>query len=132
MNQCPLKISLIGISQTIPTELNNNKIAMFEILVNDFAIQACNFIVKIVYPYLKPRFKYTKETIQLQESLIFIDGIIEIIDNDLYVYAKEINNVSIPTKNTLNNKKQEIPISLKSTRSKLLSAHQNIKSNSDI
>ncbi|CAG8480903.1 17866_t:CDS:2 [Cetraspora pellucida] len=63
LNKCPLKVSLISIPQEIPAELNDNKNSVFGILVNDYAIQKHNFIVKIVYSHLTPRFKCTKETI---------------------------------------------------------------------
>ncbi|CAG8700752.1 14392_t:CDS:1, partial [Cetraspora pellucida] len=79
------------------------------------------------YLYLKPRFKQVKESIQANESLFFIVGTMKVIDNDFYVYAKDINNIHIPAKNIINDKNQTPSTSIKSTRSKLLFAHQNIK-----
>ncbi|CAG8440472.1 17890_t:CDS:2 [Cetraspora pellucida] len=127
LNKCLLKVSLIDIPQEILTELNNNENFVFRILVNNYAIQKYNFIVKIVYFYLTPRFKCTKETIQPQESLIFIVSLMEIIDNDFYIYAKEINNMSNITKNIIKDRNQMLSTLPKSTQSKLLFTHQNIK-----
>ncbi|CAG8487157.1 13859_t:CDS:2 [Dentiscutata erythropus] len=49
-NRCPLKTSLVSVAQDIPKEVDE-KYAIFKILVNDYATQHYNFIVKIAFPY---------------------------------------------------------------------------------
>ncbi|CAG8632952.1 7153_t:CDS:2 [Cetraspora pellucida] len=124
LNKCTLKVSLISISQEIPAELNNDENSVFGILVNDYAIREHNFIVKIVYSHLTPRFKHTKITIQLQESLIFIVGLMEIIDNDFYIYAKEINNMSNLLSAHQNIKDTEVTSNIQSTSNNFIDEHE--------
>ncbi|CAG8680038.1 9655_t:CDS:2 [Cetraspora pellucida] len=133
LNRCPLKVSLVGISQGTPNEINNDVNAIFEMVINDYAVLDYKFIVKIIYPYHKRRFDYIKNSIKPLESIIFVVGIMEIIEGNFYVYANEINNIDIARINVSDNKSQTA--SIKSARSKLLFTYQNIKnveSSSDI
>ncbi|CAG8716761.1 14825_t:CDS:2, partial [Cetraspora pellucida] len=127
-NRCPLKTSLIGIVQDIPKEVDDEN-AIFKVLVNDYAAQHYNFIMRIAFPYNNNRFKYLMNSIHPNESVPFIVGQVEIIDNDLYVYAADIflvdvNYVAKKKFSGLNNSQMTSEI-YKSIRSKLLSAHQN-------
>ncbi|CAG8755485.1 25904_t:CDS:2, partial [Racocetra persica] len=110
-NKCPLKISLIG----IPQELSKHK-----------------FIVKVVFPHSNSRLGHLKSTVRPHDSLIFVVGQLEVIDNDFYIYAKDINFVDI------NHFKQKILDDGNSsnssevvnlTRSKLLFTHRNVNEN---
>ncbi|CAG8447216.1 16499_t:CDS:2 [Cetraspora pellucida] len=87
LNKCPLKVSLISIPQEIPAELNDDENSVFGILVNDYAIREHNFIVKIFNGNF---------------------------DNDFYMYAKEINNMSNVTKNIIKDRNQTLLTSPKS------------------
>ncbi|CAG8798467.1 31635_t:CDS:2, partial [Racocetra persica] len=73
-NKCPLKVSLVGISQDAPSEIQDDTV--IKMLVTDYCGQEHNFVMK--------------------ESLIFVVGQMEIISNEFYVYAKEINYIDIP------------------------------------
>lgn len=127
-NKCPLKVSLVGVPQGMPNEIDNDENAVFEILVRDYASREYKtFTFRVVYPYLKSRFKYVKNIIRPQESIIFVVGMIEVIEDNFYVYASEINNVDVATLNNGDDKNQIPSTSVKSTRTKLLFTHQNIK-----
>ncbi|CAG8841676.1 30595_t:CDS:2, partial [Racocetra persica] len=67
-NRCPLKTSLIGIAQNMPKEVNDEN-AIFKVLVNDYAGQHCSFLIKIAFPYRH----------------------MEVIEEDLYVYAADVS-----------------------------------------
>ncbi|CAG8835632.1 695_t:CDS:1, partial [Racocetra persica] len=68
------------------------------------------------------------------ESVLFVVGCIEIIDEDLYIYATDISHVDISSvvkKKVSNlNNSQFTPEMYKSVRSKLLTAHQSASENS--
>ncbi|CAG8715255.1 10067_t:CDS:2 [Cetraspora pellucida] len=92
-NKCPLKISFIGVPQEFPKVLENDENAIFNVLINDYAGQNYDFIVKVVFLHSNSRFAHLKNVTHLQDSLLFVVDQMEIIDNDFYVYAKEINFV---------------------------------------
>ncbi|CAG8680958.1 9837_t:CDS:2, partial [Cetraspora pellucida] len=71
-NKCLLKTSLIGVTQDMPKEVDYEN-AIFKVLVNDYAGQHYSFIVKIAFPY-----QY-----------------MEIIEEDLYIYAADISHIDI-------------------------------------
>ncbi|CAG8641182.1 24876_t:CDS:2, partial [Dentiscutata erythropus] len=64
-NRCPLKVSLVGVAQDAPKEINREN-AILNVLVNDYARQ--------IY-------------------MLFVVGQMEIIEKDLYVYAVDISYV---------------------------------------
>ncbi|CAG8442789.1 16839_t:CDS:2 [Cetraspora pellucida] len=101
LNKCLLKVSLVSISQGTPNEINNDINAIFEMVISDYAVCDYKFIVKIIYPYHKRRFYYIKNIIKPQESIIFVVGIMEIIEDNFYIYANEINNINIPRINNI-------------------------------
>ncbi|CAG8736808.1 36572_t:CDS:2, partial [Racocetra persica] len=108
-NKCPLKISLVGIPQEMPSEVKNDIIV--RVLVTDYVGEECNFIVNVVFSCDNSRFAHVKDTIRPQESLVFVVGQMEIIDNEFYV-------------------SQSFSTSQNNIRSKLLATHQNISENS--
>ncbi|CAG8811484.1 13862_t:CDS:1, partial [Racocetra fulgida] len=134
-NNCPLNTSLIGIAQNTPEELKNNEDAIIEILVNDYTTQEHNFVIKITYLYLISRFKYFKNSIGPNESMLFVIGQLEIIQNEFYVYAKDMSYIDVQAltkKRTLSSNNPQIStLSSNSTRSKLLAAHRNISKESE-
>ncbi|CAG8507892.1 10937_t:CDS:2 [Cetraspora pellucida] len=105
LNKCLLKVSLVVIPQGLPNEIDNDVNAIFEMLISDYVIRDHKFI-----------------------SIIFVVGIMEIIEGNFYVYANEINNINISKINVSDNKNLTALTSTKSARSKLLFTHQNIKS----
>ncbi|CAG8519495.1 8402_t:CDS:2 [Dentiscutata erythropus] len=106
----------------------NNEDAVFEILVGDYASREYKtFTFKVVYPHLKSRFKYVKNIIWPQESIIFVVGMMEVIEGNFYVYVTKVNNIDVATLNNSDDKTQMPSISAKSLRTKLLFTHQNIK-----
>ncbi|CAG8789294.1 4848_t:CDS:2, partial [Racocetra persica] len=89
-NKSPLKVSLVGIPQKMPTEFNDTD-AILETVMTDYINgQEREYTINIVFPYNNPRFSHLKTTIRPYESEIFIIGLMEIIDHNLYVYTKEI------------------------------------------
>ncbi|CAG8559964.1 5484_t:CDS:2, partial [Racocetra persica] len=90
-NKCPLKISLVGIPQELPRIVANDENAIFNVMVNDYAGEEYNFTVKVVFPHLVSRFSHLKTIIRLQESLIFVVGQLEVINNVFYIYMKDFN-----------------------------------------
>ncbi|CAG8589465.1 21671_t:CDS:2 [Dentiscutata erythropus] len=128
-NKCSLITSLIGISQEMPIEIRNTKDSVIETLISDYVGQPCSYKVKVVFPCDNSRFNHLKTTIHPQESLIFVIGQMEIISDEFYVYANDINyiNTYFVPKN-----KEHINVELSSPnlmRSKLLNVHQNATNN---
>ncbi|RIB27142.1 hypothetical protein C2G38_2161317 [Gigaspora rosea] len=91
-NNCPLNTSLIGIVQNVPEEVKNTENAIIKTLVNDYTTQENNFTVNIIYAYFNTRFKHFKNLVRPGESLLFVIGQPEIIQNEFYVDAKEISS----------------------------------------
>lgn len=77
-NRCPLKTSLIGIMQDIPTKIDNENV-IINVLVDDYAGQNYNFIVKVVFPYHNTRFKHLINSTRSTESMLFIVGQMEVM-----------------------------------------------------
>ncbi|CAG8676701.1 4375_t:CDS:2, partial [Cetraspora pellucida] len=99
-NKCPLKVSLVGISQGKPTSIENTDNSIIEILITDHI-----------------------------ESIIFVVSQMEIIDSKFYINAKDINCVNIKKKISETDHLQIQSASTNSTRSKLLHVHQNVTRN---
>ncbi|KAF0560091.1 hypothetical protein F8M41_003425 [Gigaspora margarita] len=93
-NKCSLRISLIGIPQEMPLEIENTQDSVIKTLISDYVSLPCNYTVKVVFPIDNLQFNHLKMTIRPQESLIFITGQMEIIANEFYVYANDINYIS--------------------------------------
>ncbi|CAG8510204.1 5708_t:CDS:2, partial [Racocetra persica] len=96
-NNCLLKISLVSIAQSESHEVKNDENAIIKTLVNDY------------------------------KSMLFVVGKMKIIQDELYVYAKDINYVSIysATKKQLSESSNSQVLN-KFTCSKLLAMHHSI------
>ncbi|CAG8544711.1 27422_t:CDS:2, partial [Dentiscutata erythropus] len=68
-NKCPLKTSLVGVSQELPQVVENDDTSIFKLLISDYIGQEHSFIVKVVFQRFNPRFVNLK--IRPQNSLIF-------------------------------------------------------------
>ena len=90
-NKCPLKISLVGVPQEMPSEVKDDVI--FKIMVTDYVGQDCDFVVNVVFQSNNPRLAHLKDTVRPRESLIFVVGQMEIVGNEFYVYAKDVNYI---------------------------------------
>ncbi|CAG8622457.1 13667_t:CDS:2, partial [Dentiscutata erythropus] len=133
LNKCLLKISLIGVPQELPKVLENDENAIFNVLINDYAIQDHNFIAKIAFPYSNSRFAHLKSMIRPHDSLVFIIGQMKVIDNDFYIYAKEINFIDISSfKRKISNDSSSSGSTeaVNTIRAKLLLTHRIIHRNS--
>ncbi|CAG8629824.1 13725_t:CDS:2, partial [Cetraspora pellucida] len=131
-NKCPLKISLIGIPQELPKVVENDENAIFNVLVNDYVGQDYSFIVKVAFLHSNPRLGHLKSTVRPHDSLIFVVGQLEVIDNDFYIYAKDINFVDLSyfkrkslDESNLRNPSEVVNV----TRSKLLFTHRKVNEN---
>jgi len=129
-NKCPLKVSLIGTPQEKPSPIGNTDNSIIEMLITDHISQDHEYTIYIVFPHSNPRFEHLKTSIQPQESIIFVVGQMEVIDNKFYVNAKDITyvNVNILKKNS-EPTYQIQSTSTNSTRSKLLQIHQSVTKN---
>ncbi|CAG8549577.1 5996_t:CDS:2 [Cetraspora pellucida] len=128
-NKCPLKVSLTGTPQEMPTEINNTD-GVVEIVMADYVNgQERDYTFKIFFPHDNPKFNHLKTTIRPHDSVIFINGFLEIIDHNLYVYAKEISYVNVKKNNTHTDVPQMLLTLSNPTRSKLLHIHQNMSKN---
>ncbi|KAF0428764.1 hypothetical protein F8M41_005811 [Gigaspora margarita] len=97
-NKCPLKVSLTGTLQDMPTEINNTD-GIIEIIMTDYTNgQEHDYMFRIVFPHNNSRFSHLKTTIRPHDSILFVIGFMEIIGHDLYVYAKEISYVNVKKK----------------------------------
>ena len=125
-NKCPLKISLVGILQKMLIKIKNRQVSLLETLISDYVSQKHSYNVKVVFPTDNSRFNHLKTTICPHETLIFVVGQMEIIANEFYVYANDINFVS--TNFTVKNKEHVSAelLSANPMRSKLLNIHQNV------
>src|SRR6185436_1791226 len=127
-NKCPLKVSLVGIPQEIPTEVEDDTI--IDTLVTDYSGQEYNFIMKVVFSCHNSRMASLKNIVRPQESLIFVVGQLEIIENEFYVYAKDVNCIDTRFVNKKrffeSNVPRDVLASRNSARTKLLVTHQNI------
>ncbi|CAG8631743.1 15291_t:CDS:2 [Cetraspora pellucida] len=115
-NRCPLKASLVGVTQEAPREINEEN-AIVSVSVSDYAGKNYSFIVKTVFPYHNTRFKHLTNNNRLNESVLFVVGQMEVIEKDLYVYAVDVSFVDIEGSQT-------VPASYRSVRSRLLNVHQ--------
>ncbi|CAG8767947.1 17204_t:CDS:2, partial [Racocetra persica] len=134
-NKCPLKISLIRIPQELLKVLENNENAIFNVLISDYTIQDHNFIVKIVFSHSNSCFAYLKSMIHLHDSLVFVVGQMEVIDNDFYIYAKDINYIDISCfKRKISDDSSFCGFteSVNSIRAKLLFTYRNVNENSKV
>ncbi|CAG8810277.1 24766_t:CDS:1, partial [Gigaspora rosea] len=89
-----LKICLIRTAQEPPFEIANNENAIIETMITDYAEHNYTFNVKVIYPFMNSRFAQLKNLIKPKEILIFILGQIEIINNNLYINAKDISCIN--------------------------------------
>ncbi|CAG8813884.1 8881_t:CDS:2, partial [Racocetra persica] len=64
-------------------------------IVKDNIGQYDSFTVKIVFPYRNNRFKHLMNSIQLDESVLFVVGQKEVIQGDLYSYAVETSFINV-------------------------------------
>ncbi|CAG8568634.1 3179_t:CDS:2 [Racocetra persica] len=134
-NKCPIKVSLVGIPQTMPSEIRHTENSIIELLISDHLLQQhYNYIIKVVFPHIS-QFKHFKTSVRPHESIIFVIGQLEIIDDEFYVYARELNFVdTFATKKKVhetNNHEITLITTTNTTRSKLLYAHKNTTNNSE-
>ncbi|CAG8616378.1 11272_t:CDS:2, partial [Diversispora eburnea] len=130
LNKCPLKVSLVEVSQEMPNKVKDNIIVKMSI--SDYVSQECHFIVRVVFPHHNSSFSHLKDTICLKESLAFVVGQMEIIDNKFYMYSKDINYINthfIKKKSYKNNLSQSSLASQNNVQSKLIITYQNIAEN---
>ncbi|CAG8788562.1 10899_t:CDS:2, partial [Gigaspora rosea] len=102
-NKCLLKVSLVGIPQEVPNEIKGDTIV--QILVSAYV-----------------------DNIRPRESFIFVVGQLEIIRNEFYVYARDINRIdaqSISKKNVFDCRISQSSSFKNSIRSKLMVTHNN-------
>ncbi|CAG8804866.1 7214_t:CDS:1, partial [Racocetra persica] len=111
-------------------EVNNDENVVIKTLINDYTTQEHKFVVNVTYSHLNLRFKHFKNSIRPKESILFVVGEIEIIQDKLYVYARDINYVGthLSAKKQLSepSNSQLAVASPKLIRSKLLATHRNI------
>lgn len=93
LNNCPLKISLIRISQDAPYEIKDNIVV--KMFITNYVDQKCTFTMRVIFSNRNLHFTHLKNTIRSQESLVFVVGQLEIINNEFYVYSGDINFVDI-------------------------------------
>ncbi|CAG8847797.1 33563_t:CDS:2, partial [Racocetra persica] len=92
-NNCPLKVSLVSVAQSKPQEVNNDENVVIKTLINNYTTQEHKFVVNVTYSHLNLQFKHFKNSIRPKESILFVVSEIEIIQDELYIYARDINYV---------------------------------------
>ncbi|RIB12202.1 hypothetical protein C2G38_2145188 [Gigaspora rosea] len=125
-NKCLLKVSLLGIPQEALNVIKED--AVVQILIFDYVSQEVNFNVKVVFPCCSTRFAYMKNNIWPRDSFIFVVGQLEIIKNEFYIYARDINCIDAQFISKKNVFDRNIPYgssSKNSVRSKLLATYDN-------
>ncbi|CAG8837148.1 14993_t:CDS:2, partial [Racocetra persica] len=87
--------SLISrVAQDILEEIDSES-AMFKLSVNDYAGKNYSFVIKVVFPHNSSRFKYLMSSLRPNESTLFVVGHMEVIQEDLYVYAADVSFVVV-------------------------------------
>ncbi|CAG8500019.1 14261_t:CDS:2 [Gigaspora rosea] len=133
-NKCPMKVSLVGIPQELPRVIDNES-AIFDVSVCDYVGKEIKFVVKIVFQYAISRFAHLKNTIRPHDSLVFVIGQLEVIVNEFYIYAKDINFVNtqfLSTQKSSTNSSLTHSFEAASVvRSKLIATHHNVKSSKE-
>ncbi|RIB26683.1 hypothetical protein C2G38_201153 [Gigaspora rosea] len=128
-NRCPLKVSLVGVAQDSPKEVDSEN-AIFKLTVNDYAGKNYYFTMMIVFPCHNSRFKYLMNSVRPNESVLFIVGHLEVIQEDLYVYAADTSFVegctAVKRKVSGISDFQSSSGVYRSVRSRLLSARENV------
>src|SRR6185436_19004987 len=127
-NKCPLKVSLVGIPQELPRVIENDENAVLNVLIKDYVGQDIDFDVKVAFQHLNSRFSHLKSTVHPQDSFIFVVGQLEIIDNDFYIYSKDINCIDIQflSRRNPDNSLINSPEIINVARSKLIATHRNV------
>ncbi|CAG8803357.1 24072_t:CDS:2, partial [Racocetra persica] len=112
----------------------NDENAIVRVLVKDYVGQSNSFIVRVVFPYHNNRFKYLMNSARPNESVLFVIGLMEVIQDDLCVYAVETSYVDScfldKKKVTSSNDSQSSSGLCKSVRSRLLVAYRDANENS--
>ncbi|CAG8495904.1 25553_t:CDS:2 [Gigaspora rosea] len=87
------KVKMTISTSTCVKAVPNDENAVVKVSTNDYTTQNVNFVVNIVFPYTNSRFQHFKTSIRPTESLLFVVGELEIIKDNIYIYAKDINYV---------------------------------------
>ncbi|CAG8725310.1 7138_t:CDS:2, partial [Cetraspora pellucida] len=90
-NRCSLKVSLVGIVQET-SDFKDKENSVIKVSVTDYSHQEYNFVVNVIFQYLDFCFKGLASFIHPKETLVFVIGQIEFIENDIYIYAQDINH----------------------------------------
>jgi len=127
-NKCPLKVSLVGIPQELPRVIENDENAVLNVLIKDYVGQNIDFDVKVAFQHLNSRFSHLKSTVRPQDSFVFVVGQLEIIDNDFYIYSKDINCIDVQflSRRNPDNSSINSPETINVARSKLIATHRNV------
>ncbi|CAG8658251.1 19950_t:CDS:2 [Cetraspora pellucida] len=96
----------------MPIEIEDTENSIIQMLISDYVRQSLDYTIKVVFLHINSWFKHLKSTIYPQESIIFVIRQIEIIDNEFYVYANDINYIDI---NFFTKKKEATSTELSST-----------------
>ncbi|CAG8663138.1 15071_t:CDS:2 [Cetraspora pellucida] len=116
--------------KNIPEEVNDES-AMLKLLVNDYAGQNYSFIIKVVFSHYNSRFKHLMNSVRSNESVLFVIIYIEVILNDLYIYAADISYVEVVKKKFSSSSNTQTTSEVyRSVRARLLTAHQNVNEKS--
>ncbi|CAG8558594.1 18940_t:CDS:2 [Dentiscutata erythropus] len=134
LNKCPMKISLVRIPQELLRVIDDES-TVFDVLVNDYVGQEVNFVVKIVFDYSNSRLTHFKSTIHLQDSLVFIVGQLEVIANDFYIYAKDINYINtqflLKSKSSVGSNSYNRSENESAVRSRLIATYHNVQNSKE-
>ncbi|RHZ76595.1 hypothetical protein Glove_195g56 [Diversispora epigaea] len=93
-NRYLLKVSLVGVPQESPQIVRVDENVVISVLISDYTGQDYNFIVKAIFPHKNSRFVNLMNIIQPQRSFVFVVRQIEVIDNEFYIYSKDINYIN--------------------------------------
>ncbi|CAG8619351.1 5556_t:CDS:2 [Cetraspora pellucida] len=130
-NKCPLKVSFVGSPQRKISAIENTEDSVMEITMTDYVFGLDHYyIINTAFSHTNPRFEHLKSATNLQESVIFVVGQMEVIDGMFYVNAKDINYVNVKKRSSDTDSSQTPSASTNSMRSKLFNIHQNMTKNS--
>ncbi|RIB20439.1 hypothetical protein C2G38_2179302 [Gigaspora rosea] len=124
-NKCPLKVLFVDTLQGKLTVIKNTENSIIEMLITDYISQDYSYTINVVIPHTNPRFEHIKTATHLQESIVFVVGQMEMIDNQFYVNTKDINYI-VKNKNSDIKHSQILTTPINSTHSKLLNIYQQL------
>ncbi|CAG8535358.1 4989_t:CDS:2 [Diversispora eburnea] len=130
-NKCLLMISLVGVPQELSQVVEDDENAVLNILIDNYVGQDLDSDIKVIFQYLNSWFISLKSIIHSLDLFIFVLGQLKVINNDFYIYTKDINCISTQSllRRNSDDKLYSLSKNINKAWSKLIATHCNIIEN---